>query len=51
MTAQSSEKAGIDMEKQVLYQNHIGRVCAPGTVDYIDRPVFAPEGDEVIVAP
>ena len=38
------------MEKQVLYQNHIGRVCAPGTVDYIDRPVFAPEGDEVIVA-
>jgi 2-desacetyl-2-hydroxyethyl bacteriochlorophyllide A dehydrogenase len=36
--------------KEILYHNRIGRVCAPGTVDYIDADVTAPQGDEVVVA-
>jgi len=38
------------MERKALCQNRIGRVCEPGRVDYIHRPLLEPEGDEVIVA-
>lgn len=36
------------MAKQ-LFENRVGRVCAPQTVDFLARPVNEPVGDEVVV--